>query len=251
MSILRKKIERVGRTDRPALGFRPVAAQKPRAMLLGTLARNGKEAKALAEAAPDVVLVPPAEVMATAKALEAGACIGALTDALDVETAERIRAEGADFIVSAIAGTAAGAVDTDSGGFVPRVTGEEADTLLRTLGPTGADAIAVEAGAGLSLAEQLALIRVGMMAGAPLLVLLTAAPSIRDLRVLRDAGAAVIVAPEGSSADQLRELGAALREVPPKKRRDEGGGAPMVPLAGPAHSHSTDEPGEEDGDDDD
>jgi hypothetical protein len=85
-----------------------------------------------------------------------------------------------------------------------------------------------------------------MLSGAPLLVNSPADISTGELRVLRDAGAAAVVAAEHTTPEELKALGERLREVPPKPRGRAGGrDIALVPRASQAM------PADDDDDDDD
>ena len=127
-------------------------------------------------------------------------------------------------------------------GHVLAVTGDIDDTRLRTLGPLNLEGLFVKRPAGnMTLVQQTDLIRLASLAGAPLLVSSDAGATVAELRVLRDSGAAAIVALEATSQAELKTLGETLRSVPPKAKPQTGRDMPLVPSMGASHEHEEDE----------
>jgi hypothetical protein len=246
MSRLQKAIQRNQGGEGRQLGFSPVAQEKPRAMLLGATVRKAEDVKTALDAGVDFLLVQAGKATEAAgivKAASGGkAPIGAWVSELDVEGAEKLAEAGCDFVACTLEGTAAAAVDSDRMGHVLAVTGDIDDTRLRTLGPLSLEGLFVKRPAGsMTLVQQTDLIRLASLAGAPLLVSSDAGATIADLRVLRDCGAAAVVAVEGTSAAKLKALGELLRTVPPKAKAQTGRDMPLVPSMGASHEHEEDD----------
>jgi hypothetical protein len=255
MSELQKKIGRIQRRETTGgFGFGAAARSKPRAMLLGVLVADGAAAKAAIAAGADVAIIDAPTAAAAVKALRpldgAKATAGARLPSLDEPSAAALREAGCDFVICTLDGTASSAVDTDRMGQVVVADSAMDDTTLRALGPLGLDALFVQsAGGDMTLANQLQLVRIASFASTPLLVTVPADTAVPALRVLRDSGTAMVVAPAGTTADQIGKLGEALQAVPASKRAGrDGREMAMVPAAtaGAAHEHDDDDDGEED-----
>jgi len=246
VSKLQKAIQRIQSGEGRRLGFGITAAEKPRAMLLGATVRKASDVKAAVDAGVDFGLVQAArasEAAAIVKECPAGKIpVGAWVTELDVAGAEQLAEADCDFVACTLEGTAAAAVDTERMGQVLAITGEIDDTRLRALGPLGLDGLFVKRPAGsMTLIQQTDLVRLASLAGTPLLVSSDAAATVADLRVLRDSGAAAVVALEGTSATELKALGDLLRNVPPKAKAQAGREMPLVPSVAAPHEHEDDE----------
>jgi hypothetical protein len=213
-------------------------------MLLGVLAANEADVTAAAGTA-DLVLVrasKPADVKRALKNNEVD-CVGVLVDNIDVDSAAKLRDAGATFAIAAPESTVAAAVGVEEDDYVPSVTLDADEPTLRALGGIQPPAVCVEGRTGLTVADQLGYVRLSGLVGAPLLVLLDSVPDDAELRVLRDSGAAAIVAAAGTSADDLAALDKSLRALPARKRRGGEGAMPLVPMARPAmESHEHEDP---------
>lgn len=255
MSQLQKKIQKIQRREGPAMGFGFTAREQPRAMLLAAYATDANAGRAAIEAGVDVVLlrVPDAtEATSTLEALSADkATVGVQVTSLTEGEAEALAKAGCDFVISTLEGTDSSAVDTERMGQVVVAAEAFEDNTLRSLGPLGLDAIFVERPAGaMKLGEQLGLVRLSSFASSPLIVTIDPNATVSDLRVLRDSGVAVVTAPAGTGADQLKAIGDNLKAVPaPRKARKEGADIAMVPAMGRAVEHAHEEDGDDDDDD--
>ncbi|MBI5946781.1 MAG: hypothetical protein HY875_01420 [Chloroflexi bacterium] len=254
MSQLQKAISRIQRREGPRfIGFGAASREQPRALLAGALASDAAGVTAAIEGGADFVVVHAGTAASAAAVIKAAAgkdrCLGALVDKLDDAGAQALKDAGADFAVSSLEGTAAAAMDSDRLGHVITAHAGMEDNTLRALGPLGLDAIYVElTGQLMSVADQLHLVRLASFSGNPLLVTVDAAAAVADLRVLRDSGAAGVVAPAGTSKAAMEALIASLKAVPaPKKGRREGGDIALVPAA-PARRDEEHEHEEEDDD---
>ena len=233
MSDLGKRIGKVIRREiTGGMGFGAARGEKPRAMLLAVLATDGPSAKAAVDAGADLAIMMGLAATAAAAALKPieKACTGALLASFDEAGAMALRAAGCDFVISPLEATSSAAVDPESMGQVISSTADVSDTTLRALGPIGLDALYVERSAGaMTLAQQLELVRMSSFSSTPLMVRVEASASISELRVLRDSGAAVIVAAAGTTEAQVKGLIEALKAVPAPKKGSKGGDMAIVP----------------------
>jgi hypothetical protein len=228
------------------MGFGTTTTEKPGAMLLGATIRKAADVKAAVEGGADFVLVQAGKASEAAEIVKSVATekpvVGAWVTELDEAGAEKLAKAGCDFVACTLEGTSAAAVDTERMGQVLAVTGEIDDTRLRALGPLGLDGLFVKRPAGsMSLVQQTDLVRLASLAGCPLLVSSDARASVADLRVLRDSGAAAVVALEGTSAGELKAMSEALKAVPPKSKGRTGRDTALVPSVGGGHEHEEDE----------
>jgi hypothetical protein len=233
------------------VGFNRAVQEKPRAMLLGTIAADAASAKKGLDSGADVVIIRAADAAAAAKAIadvgSTKACIGVQVPALDDAGAEALRKAGCDFVISPLESTSSTAVDSERMGHVVALPEVIDDTTLRALGPLGLDGLFVDKLDGtLTLASQINMVRLASFSSTPLLGTVAVKAPVAELRVLRDSGVAVVVAPEGTSAGDLAKLTESLKAVPPKKSRRDGGDIAMIPAGRPAAEES-----EDDDDDDD
>jgi 2-methylisocitrate lyase-like PEP mutase family enzyme len=235
MSELSKRIGRVQRRETAGgLGFGALKREKPRATLLAVRATDAASAGAAISAGADVVLLEGGNASAAKAVLkeQAKACLGVLLKDLDEKTAGTLHDAGVDFVVSPLAATASAAVDTERMGQAVSVDFDVSDAVLRSLGPLGLDALYVDGEASApTLAGQVELVRLASFSGLPLIANVEATASAAELRVLRDSGVAVVVAPAGTSASKLKDLIEALEAVPPPRRGMRGGEIAIVPSA--------------------
>lgn len=249
MSQLQKRIQRLQRRDGPAIGFGRVTREHPRAMALIATAKTAAEAKASIDEA-DAVIIDAGDAAAAAKVMEGIAteklAVGALLPSLSEADAATLRKAKCDFVISPLETTDSTAVDTEKMGQAVRASQEMEDTTLRAIGPLGFDGLFIErAGGAMTLAQQLGLVRIASFASTGLIVTVGIDASAGELRVLRDSGALAVVAPAGSSPEDLKKLSETLKAVPaPKKGKREGTDIALVP----SNSHSSDDEGDDDGD---
>jgi 2-keto-3-deoxy-6-phosphogluconate aldolase len=248
MSELQKKIQRARRREGTGgMGFGAAKREAPRAMVLATLVTDEKGATAAIEAGADIVIVDGLDApgaAAVVRAVGKGQAGVRLPTYGDAEAA-LLREAGCDFVVSPLASTAATAVDPETMGHVVEASSELPEATLRALAPLGLDGLFVAwPGGDLTLAQQLEFVRLSSQASSPLLVAIGPTSTIAELRVLRDAGAGVVVAPAGTSQEQVGELGELLRRVPPQGKSGERATVAIIPSPGKAT-------GDQDEDDDD
>ncbi len=220
-------------------------------MLLGVIVPDGAGAKAMLEAGADLVIVASAGAAAAADVIgplaTEKACVGARLPSLDDAGAETLRKAGCDFVVSSLDSTASTAVNTERMGHVVAITDGVEDTTLRALAPLSLDGLFLDREVGnLSLADQLDLVRLSTFAATSMLVTVATTASVGVLRVLRDSGVAVAVAPLGTTPAQVAVLIQTLKAVPPpKKARREGGEMAIVPAVASASAGAEEEEEEE------
>lgn len=245
MSQLQKKISRIGRRESSGIGFGNARREQPRAMLLGVLASDAAAAKAALGAGADVVIAQgdAGKAKGVLRGVAGnGQAAGVWTRELDEAGAAVLQEAGCDFVVGTLEGIASEAVDTEKMGLVLEVTAEISDTTLRALPPLGLDGLLFERTPGaMKLADQLELVRLASFSGSPLLVPVGAETTAAEFRVLRDSGVAVAVAPEGTTAEQIKALVKRLEEVPPRKGRREAAEIALVPAVAARQEHDHEE----------
>lgn len=249
MSQLQKKIASIGRRE-GAVGFGRANYDKPRAILLGLMAADAASLKAGFAVGADVVIVRAADAAAAAKMIAEGAVgkvpVGALVPSLDDAGADALHKAGCDFVISPLESTSSTAVDTERMGHVVALPESIEDTTLRALGPLGLDGLFIaKLDGALTLSSQLNLVRLASFASTSLLGSVRIDAPVAELRVLRDSGVAVVVAPEGTSAEALGVLAESLKAIPAKKTRRDGADMAIVPSSGAGAAEE-----EEDDDDD-
>jgi len=249
LSQLQKKIASIGRRE-GAVGFGRANYDKPRAILLGLMAADAASLKAGFAAGADVVIVRAADAAAAAKMIAEAAVgkvpVGALVPSLDDAGADALHKAGCDFVISPLESTSSTAVDTERMGHVVALPESIEDTTLRALGPVGLDGLFIaKLDGALTLSSQLNLVRLASFASTSLLGSVRVDAPVAELRVLRDSGVAVVVAPEGTSAGALGTLAEALKAIPPRKRGREGEMA-IVPTSAAAASEEEDEEDDDD-----
>lgn len=250
MSELQKKIQRARRREGTGgLGFGAARRELPRAMVLCALVHDGQAAGAATSAGADMVIIDAPDAATAAAAMkdlgkgQAGARLPAYDDA----AAGLLREAGCDFVISRLDTTVATAVDTDRVGQVVEADTTFPESTLRALASLSLDGLYVARPAGeLTLAAQLELARLSSLGGVPLLAAVGAVSSVAELRVLRDAGAGAVVAPADATAEQLRELGELLRQVPAQGKSGERSTVAIVPSLARDHRHDDEE--DDDGD---
>ncbi len=251
MSELQKRITKVQRREiSGGLGFGAARREAPRAMLLAIAAKDTATAKAAIEAGADIVIIDGLDAKAAAaviKPLEK-MCAGARLSALDEAGAKALHDSGCDFAISPLDSTASGAMDPEKMGQVVAPNDDISDTTLRALGPIGLDGLYIDRPIGaMTLGNQLELVRLASFASVPLLVTVLPGASMEELRVLRDSGTAVVVAPVGTTAAQVATLVEVLKAIPAPKKGSKGHDMAIVPSA--AQRGGGEDEGDEDDDD--
>ena len=239
--------KRIGRTQRReatgGMGFHPAQRQAPRTLLLGVRVPDIAAAKTAIEAGADLVLLqdPDAKVLGSATTELGARNCGVEVQSLGEDTAEALHKAGIDFVVSPLSATASAAVDTEQIGHVVVVATDIPDSTLRSLGPLGLDALLVDGSASApTLADQLELVRLSSFSSLPLAVTVEPGASVAQLRVLRDSGAVLAVAPAGTSADELKNLSEMIAAIPAPRKASRGGDMALLPSTA-GHAHDEDD----------
>ena len=240
MSKFRTRMRGVGRT--PA-GFASAARPTSRHILVVAEAADAAAAAAAVEAGVDAVLLRRADALGGT--LGKGVAGLWLEDA-DADAVNQARQAGADFFVFEDGRAAASALTPTDIGRVLILGPDQDAERLRSVAAIDLDAVVVEAMPGpLTVRDQLALRRVAMLTGAPLLIAAGGEPDTASLAAWRDAGALAVLVTGDAAA--LHRAVAAADAVPAPARRDqhEGGTALIGAPRGGGHTH------EHDDDDDD
>ncbi len=225
MTKLAEAIRRSQRIEAAPMGFgaaRP--AQKP-SMVVGAVAKSTESLKAYKDAGADLVVIDArggalSEADARKLAADAdGVVLGALTGTIDAAQVKVLQAAGFDFLVFDPESTPAAALLDDDLGYVLALPSQPDELFLRSLESLSLDAVYLESlPSPLTVARQLDLSRIGLFGRKSLICLVQSGISGEDLRCLRAAGAAVVLATGADAAKTLKEAVAAL---PARKTRRE------------------------------
>ena len=255
MGKLIDKLERMGKTEGPRLGFSASASSKPASMaLVGVLPDVNQElAAAAVEGGADCLLVRRAggkkSKASLAQALgvaESIPCGG------EVAGSEGEDGAGWDFAVLEAADPLGPLLEAEDVDKALRLEADPPDSLLRALETLPIDAaILPEPAASLTLQALVPYYRVARATSKPILAYLPAAGE-PPLSALRDAGiAGVLVGVENAAqAKALAQVRKAIDELPPKKAK--AGRVRATPSLGltampqPAEPHVEEEDEEED-----
>ena len=242
MSKFRTRMRGVGRT--PA-GFSFGAHATARHILVVAEAADAVGAGAAVEAGVDAVLLRRADALGGTRAKGVA---GLWLEAADAAAVTQARDDGADFFVFDDGRAAASALTPTEIGRVLVLGPDQDAERLRTVAALDLDAVLVEAVPGpLTVRDQLALRRVAMLTGAPLLIAAAGEPDTASLTAWRDAGALAVLVTGDAAA--LRRAVAAADAVPAPPRRDQReGGLPLVgtPAGGGHHHHDDDDDDDDD-----
>ncbi len=253
MSKLQQAFERLRKPQTPQIGFTSVPRERPKAMLLGVLARDREQASLALRAGADLVILHTPDVaaaVAVGQELRDGKHpVGVWLPSVDETAVTSLAQAGIDFVACALEHVPAGLIDPDQLGLVvPFLDVENVpDALLRALGPLEVDALLLKRPAGeFTLRQQAELVRLATLSGVPLLVISGNGPSEAEVRALRDSGAGALVLPEGSQPDEIAAAIDLLRRVGPRRRsRREGAEIALVPALSALHGHVHEEDDEE------
>ena len=240
MSKFRTRMRSVGRA--PA-GFAVAGRATARQILVVAEAADAAAAGAAVEAGADAILLRRSDALSAAASGVAGL---RLEDA-DADAVTQARAAGADFFVFDDGRAAASALTpTDIGRVL--ILGPDQDTeRLRTVAAIDLDAVIVEAAPGaMTVRDQLALRRVAMLTGAPLLIAAAGEPDTASLTAWRDAGALAILV-SGDAAAVRRAVAAADAVPAPPRREDRERATPLIGAPrGGGHTHDDDDDDDDD-----
>ncbi len=232
MGRLGEALRQTRRSEGGRLGFGTPARERRRPLLLGTLGGGAREASAALAAGADFAIVSAADADAAVEAAGGVAgLLGADVASLAAGAAESLRDAGLAFVV-ADPDAAAADIAGDEPGLVLAADEAWEESRLRALASLDLDAVLVREPVGaLTLARRIALTRVAMLCGAPLLVAVQPDAAGADLAALRDGGAGGVLVPAGTSARKLARLIERIEAVPPRKRarRRDADGIALVP----------------------
>jgi len=253
VSKLQQAFERLRKPQTPQIGFTPAPRERPKAMLLGVLARDREQASTALRAGADLVIIHTADVAAATavgRELRDGKHpVGVWLPSIDGPAAAALVEAGVDFVACALEHVPAGVIDPDQLGLVvPFLDLDNVPAaLLRALGPLEVDALLLKRPAGeFTLRQQAELVRLATLSGVPLLVISGNGPSEAEVRALRDSGAGALVLPEGSGTEEIAAAVELLRRVGPRKRsRREGAEIALVPALSALHGHVHEEEDDE------
>ena len=252
MGKLIDKLERMGKTEGPRLGFSTSASSKPASMaLVGVLPDANQElAAAAVKNGADCLLVRRAGGKKS-KASLAQALGVAESIPCGGEVAGSEEGAGWDFAVLAASDPLGPLLEAEDVDKALRLEADPPDSLLRALETLPIDAaILPEPAASLTLQALLPYYRVARATSKPILAYLPAAGE-PPLSALRDAGiAGVLVGVENAAqAKALAQVRKAIDELPPKKAK--AGRVRATPSLGltaipqPAETHVEEEDEEE------
>lgn len=241
MSKLRRQIRNLGRPASGGLGFqRARSTERTLQVIVAAEVANGSEATAAIEAGAHV-LVATAGAVVDAVAAAGTRPVGVRLEAATADAIASAVAAGADFVIFDDASTPAVALlrphdDTsEPAGRLLILGADRSEERLRAAAGLGADAVLLDGiAADLTVRDQLALRRISELAGAPLAISASTAPSTSALRTWRDAGAPILLVPGGDVAT-VRAAVAAAAGVPPTRRPREDRQVFVPSLA--AHVH--------------
>lgn len=233
MTQLQKAIAKIQKRDAPGIGFGQIRREQPKTILLAVEVADSAAATAALDAGADFFIASGLGAADLIKATGKADRGGARVEALDEATADALKEAGALFAACTPANTKASALDADRLGFIAIVDPALDEQTLRALAGLGLDGLAIPATTiPETLADQLALVRLAQLGGAPVLAPVSATATTAQLRVLRDSGVAIVVA-AGASTEQVTALTAAIKALPPRKKGDsDGKDIAMIPAMG-------------------
>ncbi len=243
MSKLADAIRRSQRIEASPMGFgtaRPTA--KP-SMLVGFLCAD-TAIEAARDAGADLILVDARDRQidgSEASRLRSGAgdvALGVWSPVTNGDTAKQLHEGGVDFLVLDPESTPAAALLDDDLGYVLELGAVPEELFLRSLEPLSFEALYMgDISTPLTVARQIELSRIRMLAGKPLLCNTAPDLSKEDLQCLRAAGVLVLLTDSLEGLAYLKETVASLPQR--KQRRDD---RPVVSLPrGAAPTESDDD----------
>ena len=238
MSKFRTRIREIGRAP-GGMGFAAIARnERPRYVLVVGEATSMDEARMVADAGADAVLLTGSIPTTLDLAVPAGVRIDEATR----DEVARARDAGADFFLFDDGRTHASALTVEEIGAVLLLGADQDEQRLRSVSAIELDAVLVEAEPDtITVREQIELRRVAALTGAVILLRSLGRPDANVLEAWRDAGAPVVLVP---AADVAATLAAAQAVPAPRRGRDR-----QLPVLGGLVRESDHE--HEHGDDDD
>lgn len=231
MTQLQKAIAKLQRSTAPVFGFGQSRRETPRTLLIAAEVNDAAAANAALDAGVDFFVARGKDAAATISAVGKKDNAAARVDLLDDETARALTEAGTIFVACEPANARSTAIDTEALGFVAIIDPSLDEQTLRALAGLGLDGLATNAvSTPETLADQLQIVRLALLGGAPVIAPVSAGATTAQLRVLRDSGVAIVVAGTECSKDELAALVAAIKALPPKKKSSrEGGEMAMIP----------------------
>jgi len=233
MTKLADAIRRSQRIEAAPMGFGAARAAARPTMVVGGLAAANEDLKTYKDAGADVVVidaragVPSEADLKKLTTAADGVVIGLLAAKIDAGQAAAAAAAGVDFLIFDAETTPAAALLDEQTGYVLALPGQPDEAYLRTLEALSLDGVYLDSlPSPLTVARQLDLGRISLFARKPLVCHVQEAISPEDLRCLRAAGGAVVLAAGSAAVKSLKETVAAL---PPRKARREEGRVVSLP----------------------
>ncbi len=258
MGKLLDKLEKASRGVVQPLGFGGAARREKIAplLLMGAVhAGNESEAKLVAEAGLDAVIVIARDGAGPGDVKKSAGALGGLTFGVWYDQAQPQDAEGSDFQVFSSEATPLAALGGEERTNVMQVVPELDDSLLRTIEllPVDAFLVSLMDADSLNVAQLMRLGRVRGVTSRWLLVQLASLPNKDELAQLRDAGVgAIIVNAKGNTLDALKACKEELLQLPHETpERSKHHAFATLPTIGESRRPSQPEPEPEEDDWDD
>jgi hypothetical protein len=222
MSKLADAIRRSQRVEAAPMGFGAQRAAARPTMLVGYLGLAGQAEEAL-KAGADVVVVDAggsaAAAVAALRKSAPDAAFGVRTQVANADAAKALREAGFDFLLVEPEATPAAALLDDDLGYVLVLAQAPEEPFLRSLEQLNLEAVLIpKPSLPLTVAGQIELGRVGLLARRPLFCEAGPEATNEDLQCLRAAGVAVLLVKNAGEIARLKETVAAL---PPRRQRRE------------------------------
>jgi hypothetical protein len=226
MTKLADAIRRSQRIEAAPMGFGAARSAPKDTMVVAALVDAAADLAGLKEAGADVVLIDArSKALSDADATRLGSAanglsLGLLATGIDAAASRKLCEAGFDFLAFDPETTSAAALLEDDMGYVLLLPEQPEELFLRSLESLSLDGLYLERPpASLTVARQLELNRVALLAHKPLLCQVQPDVSAEDLRLLRGAGAAVVLTTGGAAA--VKQLKSTVGSLPPRRVRRE------------------------------
>ncbi len=226
MTKLADAIRRSQRIEAAPMGFGAARSAPKDTMVVAALAEASADLSALKDAGADVVLIDArGHALTDADASKLGAtanglALGLLATGVDAARAQSLHGAGFDFLAFDADTTPAAALLDEDLGYVMALPEEPEEMFLRSLESLSLDGLFLERlPAPLTVARQLDLNRISLLARKPLICQTNADVGADELRCLRGAGAAVVATTGGAAA--VKQLKETVGSLPPRRTRRE------------------------------
>lgn len=238
MSKFRTLIQEIGRSP-AGFGFAAAAQQqRPRHILVVAEVATAAAAAEAVAAGADALAFSGATGDLHAAA-DTGRPTGAWLSDASRESVQEAHAAGADFFLFDDGHAHASALAVTDIGRVLLLGADQDEQRLRSISPLDLDAVLLQVElAALSVRDILALRRVAMLTGAPLLVACDGRPTTEALEAWRDAGAIAVLVRGDRAAIEATVTAAAAVPARPKQRAS--GAVPTIGLVQPADDDDDD-----------